>query len=129
MHSVVVQDCIRSCLLCELTASQIVAIATRSDTVSHNRLDLIQSLVPPHYVCNGYISLFSNVTLYRDVMSSPYLILDKHTIVDKFCWKWTCHGISHLRLRLRCDIALRNPFLQNKSIIVQNVYISVIFLL
>ena len=23
---------------------------------SHNRLDLIQSLVPPHYVCNGYIS-------------------------------------------------------------------------
>jgi hypothetical protein len=30
--------------------------ATRSDTGSHNRLDLIQSLVPPHYVCNGYVS-------------------------------------------------------------------------
>jgi len=42
--------------LSELTASQLVAIATRSDTGSHNRLDLIQSLVPPHYVCNGYIS-------------------------------------------------------------------------
>jgi hypothetical protein len=44
----------------ELTASQ---LATRSDTSSHNRLDLIQSLVPPHYVCNGYILLqksFSN---------------------------------------------------------------------
>jgi thiamine monophosphate kinase len=40
----------RSCLLHELTASQLVAIATRSDTGSHNRLNLIQSLVPPHYV-------------------------------------------------------------------------------
>jgi hypothetical protein len=48
-----------SCLLRELTASQLVAIATRSDTGSHNRLDLIQSLVPPHYVCNGYISWWS----------------------------------------------------------------------
>jgi hypothetical protein len=32
---VVVQDCIRSCLLRELTASQLVAAATRSDTSSH----------------------------------------------------------------------------------------------
>ena len=39
----------------ELTASQLVAIVTRSDTGSHNRLDPIQSLVPPHYLCNGYI--------------------------------------------------------------------------
>jgi len=39
----------------ELIASQLVAVATRSDTGSHNRLDLIQSLVPTHYVCNGYI--------------------------------------------------------------------------
>jgi len=31
---------IRSCLLRELTVSQLVAIATRSDTGSHNRLDL-----------------------------------------------------------------------------------------
>jgi hypothetical protein len=38
-----------------LTASQLVAIATCSDTGSHNRLDLIQSLVPPHYVYNGYV--------------------------------------------------------------------------
>jgi hypothetical protein len=44
------------CLLRELTASQLVAIATRSDPGSHNRLDLMQSLVPPHYVCNGYVS-------------------------------------------------------------------------
>jgi hypothetical protein len=50
---------IRSCLLHEQTASQLVAIATRSDTGSHNRLDLIQSLVPTHYVYNGYLFLQS----------------------------------------------------------------------
>ena len=47
-------------------------ITTRSDPASHNRLDLIQSLVPTHYVCNGYIclSLFlSSVPVY-------------------FSWKW-----------------------------------------
>ena len=42
-------------VLREQTASQLIAIATSSDTGSHNRLDLIQSLVPPHYVCNGYL--------------------------------------------------------------------------
>jgi hypothetical protein len=49
--------CIRSHLLSELAASLLAAIATRSDTGSHNRLDLIQSLVPTHCVCNGYIIL------------------------------------------------------------------------
>ena len=43
-------------MLRELTASQLVAIATRSDTGSHNRLDLIQNIVPTHYVCNAYLS-------------------------------------------------------------------------
>jgi len=43
-------------MLRELTASQLVAIATGSDTGSHNRLDLIQNLEPTHYVCNWYIS-------------------------------------------------------------------------
>ena len=46
---------IRSRLIRELTASLLVAIMTRSDTVSYNRLDLIQSLVPPHYVYNKYL--------------------------------------------------------------------------
>jgi hypothetical protein len=50
-------DKLITCLLRELTASQLVAIATHSDTGSHNKLDLIQSLVPPHYLCNGYIYL------------------------------------------------------------------------
>ena len=43
-----VQDCIMSCLLCELT------VPTRSDNGSHNRLNLIQSIVPTH-ICNGYV--------------------------------------------------------------------------
>ena len=36
-------------------ASQLVDIVIRSDTGSHNRLDLIQSLVPTRYVSNGYV--------------------------------------------------------------------------
>ena len=44
----------------ELTVSQLVV--TRSDTGSHNRLDLIQSLVPPHYVCNGYLQKYLKTT-------------------------------------------------------------------
>ena len=42
-------------LLRELTAALLVAITTRSDTDSYNRLDLIQSRVPTHCVCNGYV--------------------------------------------------------------------------
>jgi hypothetical protein len=42
-----------------LSDAQLVAIATRSDTDSQNRLDLIRSLVPPHYVCNGYIRVIT----------------------------------------------------------------------
>ena len=40
----------------ELYASLLETIATRSDTSSRNRLDLMQSIVPTHYVCNGYLS-------------------------------------------------------------------------
>jgi hypothetical protein len=50
-------------------AQLVIAIATRSDTGSHNRLDLIQSLVPPHYVCNGYILIKMKVIL---CMTSSY---------------------------------------------------------
>jgi hypothetical protein len=41
----------RSCLLSDLTASELVAFATRGDIGSQNRLDLIQRLVSSHYVC------------------------------------------------------------------------------
>ena len=48
---------IRSCLLCELTALQLVSTVTRSDPGSHNRLDLIHSLVPTHFVCISLSSI------------------------------------------------------------------------
>ena len=37
------------------TLFQVSSVATRSDTGSYNMLDLVQSLVPAHYVCNGYV--------------------------------------------------------------------------
>ena len=54
---------IRYCPLRELTASQLFATANRSVTGSHNGIDLIQSRVPPHYVCNGYLSNIMHVFL------------------------------------------------------------------
>ena len=50
-----------TCLLCEQPASQ---LATCSDTGSHNKLDLIQILVPPHYVS------FVNSSFYRKNMTT-----------------------------------------------------------
>ena len=44
------------------TVYQVLSVAWTnriSDAGSHNRLDLIQSLVPLHYVCNGYLSFFN----------------------------------------------------------------------
>jgi hypothetical protein len=39
-------------------------------------------------------------------LTSHWQILNKYTIVDKFDLKWTSHRILHLRLRLRCNIAM-----------------------
>ena len=96
-----VQDCIRSCLLRELTASQLVAIATRSNTGSHNRLDLIQSLVPPHYVCNGYILPRSErhitqpkrrVICLSDLGNILAYYQDKITLISLLYWVSNCPG-------------------------------------
>jgi hypothetical protein len=38
------------------------------------------------------------------------LIINKNSIINIFCSKWISHRISHVGLCLRCDIALRNPF-------------------
>ena len=55
IYSVVVQDCIKSSLLCEPVSLQ-VPIATSCDAVgAHNRQDLIHSLVQTQYVCNKFI--------------------------------------------------------------------------
>ena len=39
-------------------------ITTHGDTGSHNRLHLMQSLEPTHYVCNGYASVMLIVVFY-----------------------------------------------------------------
>ena len=48
-------------------------------------------------------------------------ILNEHTIV-MFYLKWTSHCIFELRLHFRCDIAMRNWFLQKKLTIVYIYY-------
>jgi len=53
---VLVQDFISGLSVAGTNRITLVAIATRSDTGSHNMLDLIQSLVPTHYVCNTIVS-------------------------------------------------------------------------
>jgi hypothetical protein len=50
-------------------------------------------------------------------LTTSHQILDKHTIVDIFCSKRTSKYISRLRFHLQSEIALRNPFSQNKSTI------------
>jgi hypothetical protein len=54
MHSVFVQDFISGHMPVMCTNRITTRRDTHSDTGSHNRLDLIHSRVPPHYVCNGY---------------------------------------------------------------------------
>ena len=56
-----------SCLLRELTASQLFAIATSSDTGSHNRQDLIHSFVPTHYVYLMGIYILEMIIFYMTV--------------------------------------------------------------
>jgi hypothetical protein len=41
---------------------------THSNTGSHKRLDLIQSFVPAHCVCNGYIFIQSNQSIKADAL-------------------------------------------------------------
>ena len=59
-----------------------ITIATRSDTGSHNRLDLIQSLVPPHYVCNGYILMILQYMILYWWYYNIWYYIDDITIYD-----------------------------------------------
>ena len=52
---------------------QVFPVATRSDTGSHNRLDLILSIVPPPYVCNGYAFLEK---LRAPVIKSMHILME-----------------------------------------------------
>jgi hypothetical protein len=81
-----------SCLLYELTGSQLVAFATRSDTDSQNKLDLIQSLVPTHYVCNGYLLHMFLTKVYQH---STYNILQNANIVQIIYFQSGPHEWQH----------------------------------
>jgi hypothetical protein len=69
------------------TLYQVLPIATRSDTGSHNRLNLIQSLVPPHYVCNRYIS-WQSVLLVEDTR-----VLWENHRPDVCRWQAVSHNV------------------------------------
>jgi hypothetical protein len=85
---------IRSCLLCEITALQLITFATRSDTGSYNRLDLIQHVVPPHYVCNGYLSYYRH---------SWRLLLRSLVVLFWYSKSTISYTIYNLRERLYCN--------------------------
>jgi len=75
-----------------------------------------------------------DLTCYTDVILTNH----KHTIVDMFCSKWSCHHISHQRgtskACLRYNVTLTNPFLQSKPKLyiyllnTINFYLSFIFI-
>ena len=79
---------IRSCMLRELTPSLLVAISTRSETGSHNRLDLIQSLVPTHYVCKAFLFNVLPFTL----KSVFQLQIGLGSLASCKTWSRTSHG-------------------------------------
>ena len=82
---------------------------------------LIQNVVSPYYglPCHDVVILewerrrlnVSNINKQRLLNIHPFYRLKYH----EFSHKWTSHRISHHRRHLQCDIALRNPFSQNKS--------------
>ena len=58
------------------SASQLVVTAIRVDTGSYNRFDLIQSLIPTRYLCNGYVPpgcFKEKLRNNRDIRSAPNL--------------------------------------------------------
>ena len=73
------------------------------------------------------ISMCNTVSLYLHYWHHPFgKILP---LIDMCCLKWTSHWISHIRLHIQCDIALRNSFSQNKStIVVSTVYTLYIYI-
>ena len=118
-----VQDFISGLACCEQTASQFVGIATRSDTVSHNRLDLIQSLVPPHYmyvlgiyyIWCGFrtISLAKSVTWYTEYLMYFFHCEETRRLVSIFLKYWRYVSmfkyIDAMLLNLDSDIVHYRP--------------------
>ena len=122
-----VQDFISGLACCELTASQLVATATRSDTGLHNRLDLIQSIVPPHYmyvmgiyyIWCGFrtISLAKSVTWYTEYLM--YFFHCEETrrfyfFLEYWCYVSIFKYIDAMLLNLDPDIVRSGPHLHSR---------------
>lgn len=59
-------------------------------------------------------TLMGHVTFWLRLIKNFIL---QWSLIDMFCSEWTFHHISHLRVRLQCDIAIKNPFSQKQSTI------------
>ena len=81
-----------------------------------------------HYNIDKYtVSLihFARMDLSEHYCIKKTIDVILKNIASMFCLIWTSHRISHLRLGLRCNIVLRNPFSQNISTIVYYTYICI----
>lgn len=66
------------------------------------------------YKFNIFVSMCSYEALHWHRLDTSY-------IIDMFCSKWNSYHLSHDRYRIRCDIALWNPFWQLKN---DSIYVS-----
>lgn len=77
-----------------------------------------------HWSLHAMISVITWQAWCKHIIVDVYMTLywhhfykssiNKHTIIDKFCSKWTSRRISRLRLCPWRDIARRIPFLQKE---------------
>jgi hypothetical protein len=98
-----------------------------SDTGSHNRLDLIQSLVPPYYVCNGYISWWSILSMEESGVPgenhwpvASHYFFRSFTNVRLLCFVSHSNGMTSCQSssteNVSCNIA---PFFYHHSVVIQ----------
>ena len=102
MHSVLVQHFVSGLVCCVNKPHHNSAIAIRSDTGSHNRLDLIQSLAQPHYVCHGYILIEMKVS---NCFIIKLLLMSSGSCLLKLALNTTCFFLCNNK---RCMNTAKN---------------------
>ena len=80
------------------TLYQVFPVVTRNDAGSHNRVDLIQSLVPPHYVCNGYLYQVLPVVTHSDTGSHNRLDLIQSLVPPHYVFIMCKDQKKHLQI-------------------------------
>ena len=104
--------------------------ATRSDTGSHNRLDLIHSLVPIHYVCNGYVlqnrrsmkpqKRFQNVRMNYSKQKES----EKTDKVYSEVYIIQPYPLNHCQFKLKLSCPFRNIFFEFMQILSDYAYLA-----